>query len=163
MKILRLVLTFALLSPIFVNAQQAWSSHKAVDLDDVFVQWDSVTKEYQAGVSIMRPPQKLKFNTKYIAHPQPCNTGALQIIMSTFGIGDFLKRAPTSQCVKISSDSGREVTAWVQDVLVPGFIADAKLGKKIKVYVDFLAYDVQSDKSRSTPLMFVGRFEPDKE
>ena len=56
--------------------------------------------------------------------------------------------------------SGRVVVAYVQDVLVPGLQTDAKIGQPVDIYADFLAFQVNADRSRNAPIMFVSRFEP---
>jgi hypothetical protein len=153
-----LLLSIAFLISFQASAQQAWSTHRAVTLDEIYAQWDGITKEYQVGISILRPPQKVKFKAKYLSHPQPCNVGLLQMVMNTLGVPDFLKRAPVSQCIKFTSESGREVTAWIQDVLAPGFAADAQIDSQLEFYADFLAYNVSSDKTKNMPVMLVARF-----
>lgn len=104
-------------------------------------------------------PQKVRFSAKYLAHPKPCSTGALQMIMNTLGYSDFLQRVQISQCVQFASRSGREVTAWVQDVLVPGLNADAKIDSELEFYVDLLAYRVAGDRTKNMPYLLVSRFE----
>lgn len=157
MKLLRRALVIVAFLPFYAIAQQPWP-HKTVVLNEIFTQWDGITKEYKPGMSVMQP-QKVRFSAKYLAHPQPCSTSALQAIMNALGQSDFLKRAPISQCVRFASESGREVIAWVQDVLVPGFNADAKIDSQIEFYVDLLAYGVGGDRAKNMPYMLVGRFE----
>jgi hypothetical protein len=45
-------------------------------------------------------------------------------------------------------------------VLVPGFNTDATIGRPLDIYADFLAFEVNADRSRNMPIMLVSRFEP---
>jgi len=153
----RLFLLFVLV-PTLCLAQQ-FSSHKSVTLDSIFAQWDEITKTYTPGMSVMQP-QKVRFDAKYLSHPQPCSTRTLEVIFNTLAMPDLLKKMAVTHCIKFSSDSGREVTAWIQDVLIPGLNADAKLNGQVEIYADLLAYGVSTDRSHNMPFILVGRFEP---
>ena len=145
-----------------IAAQQALAQEaidKPVELDAVFVEWDEATKDEEPGVALVQP-QKLRFVAKYLEAPKTCNTQALQAILDTLGQAEFTKRVAVTHCIKLASASGRETTVWVQDVLVPGFNADAKPGAAVEFHADLLAYGVGSDRARNMPLMLVSRFEP---
>jgi hypothetical protein len=152
------VWVLALLRGVSAFAQTR-SSHKPVSLDAVFAEWDGVTKSCAPGMSVMQP-QKIRFDAKYLAHPVPCSNRALEIIFNTLSMPGVLKQVAVTQCIKLASPSGKELFAWVQDVLVPGFNADAQPGGQINFYADLLAYGVGSDRTRNMPFMLISRFEP---
>lgn len=52
------------------------------------------------------------------------------------------------------------MVAFIQDILVPGLKADAKLGGPVEIYAALFAYEVETDRSRNHPILMVGRFEP---
>jgi hypothetical protein len=140
------------------GAQEA-PQHQSVTLDAVFAEGDAATKDEEPGVSLVQP-QKLRFVAKYIEAPKPCNTQALQAILDAMGKTAFFQRVAITNCIKLGADGGKEVVAWVQDVLVPGLNADAKPGGAIEIYADLLAYGVGADRARNMPFMLVSRFEP---
>jgi hypothetical protein len=72
----------------------------------------------------------------------------------------MLKQVSDTHYVGFTSTDGKPVVAYVQDVLVPGLNTDARIGRRVEIYEDFLAYQVQADRSRNTPIMLVSRFEP---
>ncbi len=152
------LLLLLLLAPAVCLAQQ-FSSHKVVTLDSIFSQWDEITKTYTPGMSVMQP-QKLRFEATYLSHPQPCNNRALETIFNSLAMPGFLKQVSITHCIKFSSASGREVVAWIQDVLILGLKADAQVNGQVEIYADLLAYGVGTDRSRNMPFMLVGRFEP---
>ena len=151
-----LVLLLAL-CPALGLAQQG-PAYQDVTLDAIYAEWDETTKSYDTGMSVMRP-QKLKFIAKYASPPQACNTSALEMIFNTLGKPGILKQVAITHCIKFTSDEGRTVIAWVQDVLVPGLQADAKVDGRIEIYADLLAYGVGSDRKKNMPFMLVNRFE----
>lgn len=152
-----LILAMFLLPSICV-AQQEWA-HKAATLDAILAQWDEITKEYNPGISILRPPEKVRFMVKYLSHPLPCDTKLLALVMRQLGVQTFLSQVPVSQCVKVESKTGRTVVVWIQDSLAPDFRADAKINGQVEIYADFLAYEVATDRRRNMPIMLVGRFD----
>lgn len=129
-----------------------------VTLDALFAQWDEATKDEEPGVSLVQP-RRLRFAATYLAAPAKCNTQALQAILDAMGQADFLKKAPAEHCIRLKSDSGRELTAWTEDVLVPALNSEMKPGGTIEIQAEFLAYGVGSDRSRNMPLMLVSGFE----
>lgn len=146
------------IAPLLGHAQQ-WPGYKDVNLDTIHSEWDEITKTYNPGMSIMRP-QKVRFIAKYVSAPQPCNNSILETIFNTLGVPGFLNRVAITHCIKFTSDDGRTVNAWVQDVLVPGLKADAKIDSQIEIHADLLAYGVGTDRTRNMPFMLVNRFEP---
>lgn len=159
MHAIRHLLTLLLLiAPLLGLAQQA-SAYKDVSLDAIFIEWDEITKSYNPGMSVIRP-QKLRFTAKYVSAPQPCNNSALQSIFNAIGNPGVLKQVSITHCIKFTSEEGRSVTAWIQDVLVPGMRADAKLDEQIDIYADLLAYGVGTDRKQNMPFMLINRFEP---
>jgi hypothetical protein len=153
--ILLVILGFA---PLVIFAQQP-SPYKTVSLDEVFVQWNEITKGYAPGMSVMQP-QKIRFVAKYVSLPQPCSNRALETIFNTLAKPDVLKQINVNHCIKLESASGNVVIAWTQDVLVPGLNEDIKPNTDIEIYADLLAYGVGTDRSRNMPFMMVNRFEP---
>ena len=150
-------LVLVALVPVLCLAQQAWP-HKQTPLDSIFSQWDGITETYTPGMSVMRP-QKVRFFATYTAHPQPCSTRLLEAVMTMLGFRDFLKQVKVSHCINLRSAAGRTVTAWVQDSLVAGFVADAKIDGEIEVYADLFAYEVATDRTKNMPTLLVSRFD----
>ena len=106
-------------------------------------------------------PQNTRFSAKYELQPQPARNRALAAILNTRGKPDLLKQVNINRCIKLASKFGKEVIAWVQDVLVSGFNTDAELIAEIEIYLDLLAYGVGTDKSCNMPFMLFNRFEPE--
>jgi hypothetical protein len=146
------------IAPLLSHAQQ-WPGYKDVNLDMIHSEWDEITKTYNPGMSIMQP-QKVRFVAKYVSAPQPCNNNTLETIFNTLRVPGFLNQVAITHCIKFTSDGGRTVNAWVQDVLVPGLKADAKIEGQIEIHADLLAYGVGTDRTRNMPFMLVNRFEP---
>ena len=139
-------------------AQEA-PTHDAIKLDEVFAQFDKATKDEEPGISLVQP-RHVRFIAKLVEAPTKCNTQALQAILEAMGQPDFLQKAPVEHCIRLKSEGGRDLTAWVQDVLLADLNSDAKPGSAIELYADFLAYGVGTDRARNMPLMLVSRFEP---
>ena len=154
-----LILLMCLVIAKPVSFAQQPSPYKAVGLDEVFVQWNEITKDYAPGMSVMQP-QKIRFVAKYVSLPQPCSNRALETIFNTLAKPDVLKQISVNYCIKLESASGKVVIAWTQDVLVPGLNGDVKPNTDIEIYADLLAYGVSTDRSRNMPFMMVNRFEP---
>jgi hypothetical protein len=92
--------------------------------------------------------------------PKPCSNAALQSVLTMMNWADLLKQVSITHCLAVSSSSGRLVVAYVQDVLVPGLNNDGKIGGPVEIYADFLALQVNADRSRNVPILLVSRFEP---
>jgi hypothetical protein len=122
-------------------------------------EWNEKTKSLGPGVSLS-PPAKVKFIATMNGAPAPCSNGALVVVLRMIGFEDLLKQVKVSHCLTVTGGKGRAVTAYVQDVLVPGLNSDAKVGGPIEIYADVLAYSVEADRSRNAPIMLVNRFEP---
>jgi hypothetical protein len=148
---------FLLLIPTLAFA--AFTDHKAITLDALFAEWDNITKNEDPGVSLT-PPQKVKFTATLQSLPVPCSTATLEIVLRMMNFADLLKQISVTHCFGFTSSKGRNVVAYVQDVLVPGLKSDAKIGRSIEIYADFLAYGVKEDRSRNFPIFLVSRFEP---
>lgn len=71
-----------------------------------------------------------------------------------------LNQVAITHCIRVVSESGRSVDAWIQDSLIPGFNADAKVDGQIEIWADLLAYAVSTDRGRNMPVMLVNRFQP---
>jgi hypothetical protein len=150
-------LALVLLLPTVCVAQD-FSDYRRMSLDDVFEQWDNTTKTNDAGVSIMAP-QKIKFVATYISAPKLCSTNELEVVLLMIGVADWLKQTPVTHCLEFSSDKGRKVIAYVQDVIVPGIEADARPNGQIEIFAELVAYKVNVDRSRNTPMLLVNRLE----
>ena len=138
---------------------QNFQGYQDTSLDAVFEQWDAITKNYASGVSVMRP-QNIKFVATYQVPPQSCSNGALEGVLRTVGLAHILKQVSITNCVGLRSERGRDVLAYVQDMLVPGLKADARIGGQIEVHANLFAYVVNADRARNAPIMLVSAFEP---
>jgi hypothetical protein len=151
-------LALLMMQPVIVFAQN-FAGYRTTTLDTVVEEWNEKTKTLGPGVSLS-PPAKVEFIAKMNGSPTPCNNGALVVVLRMIGFEDLLKQVKVSHCIAVTSAKGRTVTAYVQDVLVPGLNSDAKVGGPIEIYADVLAYEVDADRSRNAPIMLVNRFEP---
>jgi hypothetical protein len=70
------------------------------------------------------------------------------------------KKVSVTHCITFASSGGGLVPAYVQDVLVPGLNADARIGGPVEIYAEFLAFQVSADRLRNVPILLVNRFEP---
>jgi hypothetical protein len=138
---------------------QNFEGYRATTLDVVIDEWNGTTKNDGPGVSISTP-QKIKFVARMREGPKVCSNAALESVLMMLDWADLLKRVSITHCFALTSVSGRVVVAYVQDVLVPGLQTDAKIGQPVDIYADFLAFQVNADRSRNAPIMFVSRFEP---
>jgi hypothetical protein len=138
---------------------QSFERYQAKTLDAVFDEWNDLTKTYEVGLSVIRP-QKIRFVATYRLAAQPCDTRALEFVLTTLGATAILKQVSVTHCLGLSSQQGRQAIAYLQDVLVPGLKSDARLGAPIEIYADLLAYNVNSDRSRNMPILLISRFEP---
>jgi hypothetical protein len=132
-------------------------THEPVELDTLFVQYDDATQDEEPGVALMRP-RHLRFAATLTATPEPCNTQALQAILDALELHGFLDQAPAGHCIKLRSPGGRELTAWVQDVLVAALRSNAKTGATLDIQADLLAYGVGRKRALNMPLMLVSGF-----
>ncbi len=138
-------------------AQEA-ATHERITLDALFAQYDDATRDEEPGVTLLQP-RHLRFAATLLATPEPCNTQALQAILDELQLHDFLDKAPAGHCIRLRSDKGRDLTAWVQEVLVPALQSEVKAGAVIDIQADFLAYGVGHDRQRNMPLVLVSGFE----
>jgi hypothetical protein len=156
MSLYRLALLAAFPTVVFA---QNFTGYKTTTLDAVVEEWNDKTKNLGPGVSLS-PPAKIKFIATMKQPPVSCSNGALQVVLRMIGFEDLLKQVKVSHCVAVATSKGRTVSAYVQDVLVPGLNSDVKAGGPIEIYADILAYNVDADRSRNAPIMLVNRFEP---
>jgi hypothetical protein len=138
---------------------QNFTRYQATTLDAVFEQWNDVTRNDGPGVSI-REPQKVRFVATLRSFPAPCSNSSLAIVLRMLNLGDILQQIKVTNCLELASPKGRNVVAYVQDVLVPGLKSDAKVGGSVEIYAESLAYTVEEDRSRNHPILLVSRFEP---
>ena len=155
---IRGALVVLLLLPNLALAQN-FAGYRTTTLDAVFDDWNRKTKTEGSGISFSRP-EKIKFVATMRAAPVACSNGGLETVLRMMNFADMLKQVSVTHCVTLAPTSGRSVLAYLQDVLVPGLNADAKIGRPVEIYADFLAYQVDADRSRNTPLRLVNRFEP---
>jgi hypothetical protein len=151
-------LILLLLFPSLVLAQD-FKNYRTTTLDAVISEWDGRTKREEPGISFSRPG-KLKFVATMRGAPTRCSNGLLATVWRMMGFEHLLKQMSVTHCLALASASGRPVVAFVQDVLVPGLNADAKVGGSLEIYADFLAYQVKDDRATNAPIMLVNRFEP---
>jgi hypothetical protein len=158
LSLIRRPLVLLVLLPTFAQAQN-FEGYRSTTLDAVIEEWNGITKNDGPGVSFSTP-QKIKFIAALQETPKTCSTAALESVLTMLDWKDLLKQVSVTHCLVFTSVSGRRVVAYVQDVLVPGLQTDAKIGQPVDIYADFLAYQVNAERSRNTPIMLVSRFEP---
>jgi hypothetical protein len=142
-----------------VALAENFKGYRTTTLDAVIDEWNGRTKSEAPGISFSRP-QKIKFVATMREAPAPCSTGALETVLTMMGFAELLKQVKVTHCVAFTLASGRSAVAYVQDVLVPGLNSDVKIGRPMEIYADFLAFQVETDRSRNAPVMLVNRFEP---
>ncbi|TWC05146.1 hypothetical protein FBZ93_103158 [Bradyrhizobium macuxiense] len=140
-------------------AAQDFKQYRTTTLDALVDEWNRKTSKEGPGYSFSRP-EKLKLIVKLGQAPKPCETDPLRLVLRTMGFEKVLEQVKVSQCIGLVSDGGRAMPAYVQDVLVDGLNADAKVGRSIEAYVDFLAFEVNADRSRNRAILMLNRFEP---
>jgi hypothetical protein len=94
------------------------------------------------------------------AVPVTCSAAPLETVLKMMNFADLLKQVSITQCVTLELAKGGSVVAYVQDALVPGLNTDAKIGRPVNIYADFLGPVADADRSRSAPMILVNRFEP---
>jgi hypothetical protein len=156
--VIRRALILLMLLPNLAFAQN-FKGYRTTTLDAVVDDWNGKTKDESPGVSFSRP-EKIKFIATLRAAPVACSNAALATVLTMMNFADMLKQVSITHCVTFASTGGRTVIAYVQDTLVPGLNTDAKVGGAVEIYADFLAYQVNADRSRNAPIMLVNRFEP---
>jgi hypothetical protein len=139
---------------------QNFSGYQETTLDAVFQKWNEITKADGPGVSYRAELDKVRFIATLRSFPVPCSNAPLEIALRLTGSENFLQQASINHCFTFTSNAGRTIAAFVQDILVPGLKADAKLGSPVEIYAVVEAYVVQADRSRNYPIMMVTRFEP---
>jgi hypothetical protein len=152
------LLVLAALAPSIAMAQN-FTGYRATTLDAFIEEWNGITMNDGPGVSFSEP-KKIKFIATMRSAPKPCSNAALEVVLTMMNWTDLLKKVSITHCFAFSSGSGRQVVAYVQDVLVPGLNSDARIGGPVEIYADFLAFQVDADRSRNAPILLVSRFEP---
>ncbi len=137
---------------------QPFTNYDETTLDAVFERWNDITKEDGPGVSYT-DLEKIKFVATLKSAPAPCNNAELEMALRLTGYDNILKQVSVTHCITLASKT-RTLTVYVQDVLVPGLKADAKLGSPVEIYGLLYAYMVEADRSRNYPIVMVARFEP---
>jgi hypothetical protein len=163
----RALVALALLSTAFLSnallstcaLAQNFAGYRETTLDALFQTWNDITKEYGAGVSILRP-DTIRFVATLRSLPVPCSNAPLVSAMRVSGYDSFLQQVSVTHCVTLVSKEGRTVVAFVQDVLVPGLNADAKPDGALDIHAVVFAFVVDADRARNYPMMVVGAFEP---
>ena len=153
----RALVVLALLSTAALA--QNFSDYRQTTLAELFQKWNDTTKAEGPGVSYAAP-EKIRFVATLRSFPVPCSNAPLEVALRLTGFENVLQQVSVTHCVTFASKTGRTVVAFVQDVLVPGLKADAKLGGPVEIYAVLFAYVVEADRSRNYPIMMVGRFEP---
>ena len=138
---------------------QSFKGYQTTTLDAVIDNWNEKTKTEGPGYSFSRP-EKIKFITTMRVAPASCSNAALETVLKMMNFADLLKQTSVTHCVAFTSANGRSVVTYIQDVLVPGLNADVRIGRPVEIYADFLAYQVNADRSRNAPIMLINRFEP---
>jgi hypothetical protein len=136
-----------------------FKGYRTTTLDAVIDEWNGKTKDEDPGISFSRP-EKIKFVANMREAPAPCSTALLATVLKMMNFSDLLKQVKINHCVGFTSTNGRSVVTFVQDALVPGLKSDAKIGRPVDIYADFLAYQVSADRLRNQPIMLINRFEP---
>ena len=139
---------------------QNFSGYRETTLDAVFERWNDITKADGPGVSYTAELDKVRFVATLRSFPVSCSNAPLETALRLTGSENFLQQVSINHCFTFTSNTGRTIAAYVEDVLVPGLGADAKLGSPVEVYAVVQAYVVQADRSRNYPIMIVTRFEP---
>jgi len=76
-----------------------------------------------------------RFNVTLVAQAAPCPTGFLKRSMTMMGIGkDVPGGMPISNCVKVRTAKGKELSLFIQDVLTEPLAKEVPAGKKVTLY-----------------------------
>jgi hypothetical protein len=153
----RALVVLALLST-YAMAQN-FTDYQETTLDALFLKWNDITKADGPGVSVAKP-EKIRFVATLSSFPAPCSNAPLKMALRLTGFDNVLQQVSVTHCFTFTSKTGRTVVAFVQDILVPGLKADAKLGRPVEIYATLFGYVVEANRSRDHPIMMVGRFEP---
>jgi hypothetical protein len=154
---IRPALMLFLLLPNLVRADN-FEGYRKTTLDAVFDDWNARTKKDGPGISFSNP-DNIRFVITMREAPKACNTAVLETVLQMADFSELLKQVKISHCLAFTSAKGRSVIAYVQDILVPGLMTDVKIGSAIEIYVNLLAYQVNSDRSRNSPVMLLSRFD----
>jgi hypothetical protein len=155
---IRRALILFLLLPNLAFAEN-FKGYRTTTLDAVVDDWNGKTKDEGPGISFSRP-EKIKVIATMREAPVSCSTALLETVLKMMNFSDLLKQIKISHCLAVISIKGRPVIAYVQDTLVLGLNSDVAIGRPVEIYADFLAYQVNADRSRNAPLLLVNRFEP---
>jgi hypothetical protein len=155
---IRRALILLTILPTFALAED-FKGYRTTTLDAVIDKWNRETASEGPGISFSRP-EKIKFVVTMREAPKPCNVAVLRMVLKMMDFADLLKQVGVTHCIALSSAKGAQVVAYLQDVLVPGFNTDVTIGRPLDIYADFLAFEVNADRSRNMPIMLVSEFEP---
>jgi hypothetical protein len=132
--------------------------YRVTTLDAAIAEWDSTTSNDGPGVSFSTP-QKIKFLVTMREAPKPCSNPTLEVVLLMMDFAELVKQVSVTHCVvSHPAAEGRwsltPRTCWCRDrIPTPRSAAPAE------IYADFLAFQVDADRSRNSPIMPVNRFE----
>ena len=81
-----------------------------------------------------------------------CSNAPLKMALRLTGYDNILQQVSVTHCFTFTSKTGRTVVAFVQDILVPGLKAEAKLGGPVEIYAAIFAYVVEANRSGHYPM-----------
>jgi len=152
------ILLLLFLFPSLAEAQQA-PRYQNTSLDEIFENLSGVISHLQPGLTMM-PQQKVHFFARYAGSPSSCDATDLQFIFKTFGMAEAYKQVSISHCIKLATKSGHLTSAFIQDILMKGLLADVKLNDQIEIYADLWGFRIYRPEEQSTPILLINRFEP---
>lgn len=150
---------------LVASAAPAWcldfeySAYRPDSLNAITEQWDAITRSYSPGYSIKTPPERVKTTVIAEGPPFPCDTSTLELIFRTLRMSSVLQQVPVNHCIRVTDPTSRKtVKAYMQDVLVPAFSSETGTGRRVDLYVLFVAYAVTSDRAKNEPVFLVNEF-----
>lgn len=157
MKKLFLFVLIAVSSSAFADGFN-FSAYQLSSLGEISAKWNQITQAYKPGISV-KQPEKLLLSAISLGLPVQCDTQILAWVHNILGAQRALQQAPTSHCIRIKENStSPEIVAYIQDALIPSYIAEVKPESSINLYVVFLAYKVNEDHSTNVPVLMVNEF-----
>lgn len=148
--------TVALLTAILtlLGAANAWAfdfdRYQAADLDALLEQ-----KRPDTGVDVY-PGRPLRLTATLTAYGQRCKVGFLKKTMTMMGVPrETVDTLPVTQCLKIRSAKGRDVTVFIQDPVAAFLPKEVPLGKTLTLFAIHLFTD------RNGPGLLVNEFRAD--